>query len=64
VQPRVFERFFQGSTIQGTGLGLAISKGIIDMMGGVIGFESQEGRGSTFHFTLPRSVLVEEAANA
>ena len=64
VQPRVFERFFQGSTIQGTGLGLAISKGIIDMMGGVIGFESQEGRGSTFHFTLPRSVLAKEGADA
>ena len=61
LQSRVFERFFQGSSIQGTGLGLAISKGIIDMMGGVIGFESEEGQGTKFHFTLPRAVVAEEA---
>jgi len=60
-QSRVFERFFQGGSIQGTGLGLAISKGIVDMMGGVIGFESEEGRGSKFHFTVPRAVVAEEA---
>jgi len=60
MQPRVFERFLQAGSIQGTGLGLAISKGIIDMMGGVIGFESEEGRGSKFHFTLPRAVLDGE----
>jgi signal transduction histidine kinase len=64
LQERVFERFFQGSSIQGTGLGLAISKGIIDMMGGTIGFQSEEGRGSTFRFNLPRTVLAEEGAHA
>jgi PAS domain S-box-containing protein len=60
MQPRVFERFLQAGSIQGTGLGLAISKGIIEMMGGAIGFESDEGRGSAFHFSVPRSVLVQE----
>jgi signal transduction histidine kinase len=55
MQPRVFERFLQAGSIQGTGLGLAISKGIIEMMGGAIGFESDEGRGSVFHFSVPRS---------
>ena len=35
----------------GTGLGLAISKHLVEMMGGQIGFESEEGRGCTFHFT-------------
>ncbi len=37
----------------GTGLGLAISKAIVDQHHGEIGVESQPGRGTVFHFTLP-----------
>ena len=37
----------------GTGLGLVISRRLVEMMGGRLWVESQEGRGSSFHFKLP-----------
>jgi len=57
-QKAIFERFIQADiadkmAYQGAGLGLAISKAYVEMLGGEIWIESQEGKGSTFYFTLP-----------
>jgi signal transduction histidine kinase/CheY-like chemotaxis protein len=64
-QEAIFERFIQADIVdkmarQGAGLGLAISKAYVEMLGGKIWVESEEGKGSTFYFTLPISVEPEE----
>ena len=54
--PHIFERFFKADRSRsgsGTGLGLAIAKHIVQAHGGSIWVQSEEGKGSTFGFSLP-----------
>ena len=57
-QKHIFEAFSREesstvSGIQGTGLGMSITKNIVDLMGGTIAIESELGKGSTFHLSIP-----------
>jgi len=55
-QNRIFDKFFKvpngDYNKSGTGLGLAISKDFIISQGGVIGLESEIGKGSIFYFSI------------
>jgi two-component system phosphate regulon sensor histidine kinase PhoR len=55
---RIFERFFKADRARsggGTGLGLSIARHIVEMHGGKIWAESQQGQGSMFLFTIPKA---------
>ena len=69
-QPNIFDAFEQSASgnleagnPRGTGLGLAISNSLISAMGGRIGLESEEGKGSEFYFTL-KFECSEDSAEA
>lgn len=56
IQAHIFDRFYKGNTFkQGTGLGLSICETIVNRLGGLIGVNSELGKGSTFWFTHPYS---------
>ncbi len=57
-QYAVFDRFVQADLSvtrkkNGSGLGLSIAKAYVEMLGGSIWFDSEEGLGSTFYFSIP-----------
>ncbi|PLW98924.1 MAG: hypothetical protein C0594_17755, partial [Marinilabiliales bacterium] len=67
-QRTIFERFRQVNetptkNVGGTGLGLAISENLVKLLGGKIWLNSEEGKGSTFFFTIPYATKEEKHKN-
>ena len=66
-QKKIFQKFFRSEDEKtreapGTGLGLNITKGLVELQGGRIWFESEFRKGTTFHFTVPVASAVQEAS--
>ena len=51
---KMFQTLKPRDRVEGSGMGLAMVRKYVDVYGGTLGFESAEGKGSTFHFTWPK----------
>jgi light-regulated signal transduction histidine kinase (bacteriophytochrome) len=54
----MFRRLHTQTEYEGSGIGLAFCARIVDTYGGQIWVESEEGKGTTFFFTLPKATVV------
>ncbi|MBI5912973.1 PAS domain S-box protein [Candidatus Azambacteria bacterium] len=62
---RIFEKFFRADnairkTADGTGLGLNLAKALVTLWHGTLWFASEEGKGTTFYFTIPYEGIKEK----
>jgi signal transduction histidine kinase len=64
-QAKLFKKFFRAENAMkvetdGNGLGLYLVKAIVESSGGKVWFTSEEGAGSTFWFSIPKSGMVAQ----
>lgn len=64
-QGEIFERFFQVENVlsrqhEGSGIGLNLVKAIVELHGGSIGVNSEQGKGTAFTINLPARTVTEE----
>jgi len=67
-QDKLFHKFYQVDSSlrrkhEGIGLGLTICKGLVETMGGKIWVDSDEDKGATFYFTIPKSERLKKEMN-
>jgi two-component system sensor histidine kinase VicK len=65
-QSKVFTKLFRADNARkavsdGSGLGLYVCKAMVEQLGGKIWFESTEGKGSTFHVSLPWLDVIDDS---